>query len=855
MIARSIHELLKAQARAAPDAPAVLAPGRTPLTYGRLLLQIEDAAHTLNGMGLGRHSRIGLVLPNGPEAAVSFLAVASCAVSAPLNPMSPAAEFDRLLSNLGVSALITQASMDSPAVAAARTRGIPVIDLAPRLEAEAGVFTLATGPDGCVDERGLSSGQDVALMLSTSGTTSRPRIVPLTQANICAAAQNVRAALELSPSDRCLNVMPLFHVHGLIGAVLSSITAGGSVVCAPGYVAQAFPKWLEQHGVTWYTAVPTIHQAVLARAARDRGALTGSRLRFIRSCSAPLPSRVAGELEKVFRAPVVQAYGMTEAAHQITSNPLPPRRRKPGSVGVPVGAQVAVLNSAGEALSPGEIGEIAIRGPSVADGDGADGWLRTGDEGYLDEESYLFLTGRLKEMINRGGTKIAPSEVDEVLLAHPAVAEAVTFATPHPTLGEDVAAAIVLRRDVVAPVRDIREFAARHLADFKVPRRILLMDELPKGATGKLQRIGLAARLDLIASRHHGDQLHAGAAPQTPLEEKLAEIWTRLLKRERIGVEANFFEIGGDSLLGTELFCLVSETLQVQLSLTEFFAEPTIAGQARAITQSRRHDLLPPSVVAVQSSGSKPPLFCVAPGTEVGYLTKLGMLLAPDQPLYALRPSGAVPYVPEEAAEEYVKEIRTLQPEGPYLVAGWCAGAAAALEVGRLLLDAGQEVPLLAVFTPVLYSRFNHSIGTYLKSLWSLPTRKKLDRIRGTLRALIADVRQRALRRNSRVSASAQAPAAQAREEISRAVQETNRRALRHHTRRAYPGRVALFLTDDAASSAPPSANVVDTFGRLAAGGLEVYQVSGDHASVVRDPHVRDLAHKLRCCVDKVTAT
>ena len=854
MIARSIYALLQARAAAAPDAVAVLAPERAPLTYGRLLRQVEDTAGALNRMGWGRGDRIGMVLPNGPEAAVAFLAVASCAVSAPLNPTYPASEFDRALSGLGLSALVTQAGMDSPAVAAAEQRGLPIIRLTPQLESEAGVFTLAGGSGRAASPIGFSVDRDVALSLSTSGTTSQPKVVSLTQANLCIGAHHVGLALDLSPADRCLNVMPLFHVHGLLGAVLASLAAGGSVVCAPGYVARRFPRWLEEQGPTWYTAVPTIHQAILARAAREREGLARSRLRFIRSCSAPLPSRVAGDLEEVFRVPVIQAYGMTEAAHQITSNPLPPRRRKPGSVGVPVGVQVAVLDSAGASLPAGEIGEIAVRGPSVAEEYGGDErWLRTGDEGYLDSEGYLFLTGRLKEMINRGGTKIAPAEVDDVLLGHPAVAQAVTFAMPHPTLGEDVAAAIVLRENTVVTVREIRDFAACQLADFKVPRRLLVIDEIPKGPTGKLQRIGLAARLDLIASHHHAEQRRTGAvAPRTPLETKLAEIWAQLLKLENVGVDANFFEIGGDSPLATELFFLVSEALQVQLSLAQFFEVPTIAEQARAISESRR-GLLPPSVVPIQSSGTKPPLFCVTAGTEVGYLANLGMRLAPDQPLYALRPSRVAEsperYVPAQAAADYVREIQMLQPEGPYLVAGWCAGAAVALEVGRLLLDLDQDVALLAVFTPVLYSRFNHSLRAYVKSLSFLPALEGLGRIQGTLRRLLGELRTAILRRAPAPS-TIQDPATQSRVELSKVIQKANRRALKRRVRSVYPGRVTLFLTEDTVL-APSSTNPEMMFRTLAAGGLDIYRVSGDHTSVVHAPHVNDLATKLTSCVDK----
>src|SRR2546427_6075014 len=389
--------------------------------------------------------------------ALSFLAVSACATSDPLTPAYRVREFDALLSRLRASALIVQAGLDSPAISVARRYGIPVIELTPRSEGEAGAFTLEGRPCSPPARSVCASEDDIALVLSTSGTTARPKIVPLTHANVCLSAHNVARALALSPDDRCLNVMPLFHIPGLIGAVLSSLATGGSVICGPGFHAPRILGWLDEYRPTWYTAVPTIHQTVLERAAANREVLSRCRLRLVRSCSAPLPARIMAELEDAFQAPVIEAYGMTEAAHQITSNLLPPRRRKPGSVGVPLGVQLAVVNQVGESLPPGEMGEVVIRGPSVTAGyeDDAEanhnahvaGWLRTGDQGYLDRDGYLFLTSRLKEMINRAGAKIAPAEVDDVLLDHPAVAGAVTFAIPHPSLGEEVAAAVVLRRD------------------------------------------------------------------------------------------------------------------------------------------------------------------------------------------------------------------------------------------------------------------------------------------------------------------------------------------------------------------------------------------------------------------------
>ncbi|MEK7261749.1 MAG: AMP-binding protein, partial [Pseudomonadota bacterium] len=342
-------------------------------------------------------------------------------------------------------------------------------------------------------------------VLHTSGTTSRPKIVPLSQRNICASAGHIRDILNLTPADRGLSIMPLFHIHGLIGSVLSTLAAGGSVFCTPGFNALKFFAWMDEAKPTWYTAVPTMHQAILTRAANNREVIARHPLRFIRSSSSSLPPQVLHELEQVFNAPVLESYGMTEASHQMTSNPLPPRPHKPGTVGIAAGLEVSIMDENGKLLGPDATGEVVIRGPNVTNGyennpkanaEGfRNGWFRTGDQGVLDAEGYLTITGRLKEIINRGGEKISPREVDEVLMDHPAIQQVVTFAMPHPKLGEDVAAAVVLREGKSANEKEIREFVATRLADFKVPRKILILDEIPKGATGKLQRIGLAQKL------------------------------------------------------------------------------------------------------------------------------------------------------------------------------------------------------------------------------------------------------------------------------------------------------------------------------------------------------------------------
>ena len=491
-----------------PAAPAIGAPGMNPQTYVGLKVLAERTVKALNERGIGRNDRVAIVLENGPEMATAFLAIAAGATTAPLNPAYREDEFDFYLSDLNAKALVVAYGSDTPAIAVAQKRGIPVLEIEGSLYAPAGDFRFRGKAEGpAAANGGMAQPDDCALVLHTSGTTSRPKIVPLSQANVTASAKHIAETLAITPQDICLNIMPLFHIHGLIAAVLSSLRAGASIVCAPGFNALQFFSWMNEAQPTWYTAVPTMHQAILSRAARNKEIVAEHKLRFIRSSSSSLPPQVMNELEEAFGIPVIEAYGMTEASHQMASNPLPPKAHKAGSVGLAAGPEIAIMDEDGKILAKGETGEIVIRGPNVFSGYEANpkanaeaftnGWFRTGDQGVIDPEGYLSLTGRLKEIINRGGEKISPREVDEVILDHPAIEQVVTFAMKHDKLGEDVAAAVVLREGQTTTEAEQRKYIAQRHADFKVPRKVLFLDEIPKGATGKLQRIGLAEKLGL----------------------------------------------------------------------------------------------------------------------------------------------------------------------------------------------------------------------------------------------------------------------------------------------------------------------------------------------------------------------
>ena len=511
-----MSDTLEALLATHPDAaPTIGAPDRPWLSFGGFRAQTEAVRSALHSAGIGRGDRVAIVLPNGPEMAAAFIAIAQTAVTAPLNPAYKREEFDFYLSDLKASAILLPEGYTGPALEAAAAHGLTVLRLAFDLASPAGEFTLTPmGKTGKIPDIGAPRPDDIALILHTSGTTSRPKIVPLLQSNIAASARHIATSLALVPADRCLNMMPLFHIHGLIAAVSASLAAGAAVWCAPGFDAIRFFGWMEEARPTWYSAVPTMHQTILQRSARNADTIARVPLRFIRSSSASLPAQVMVELGKTFGAPVIEAYGMTEATHQMASNPLPPRAQIPGSVGIAAGPALRIAHEVENRLLDGGIGEVVISGPNVTPGyegnpeantknffmDGGMRWFRTGDQGGLDAEGYLTLTGRLKEIINRGGEKISPLEVDGILMDHPAVQQVVTFGMPHDKLGEEVAAAVVLSEGAEADEAAIRAFAATRLAAFKVPRRIVILSEIPKGATGKLQRIGLAEKLGLAGT-------------------------------------------------------------------------------------------------------------------------------------------------------------------------------------------------------------------------------------------------------------------------------------------------------------------------------------------------------------------
>ena len=467
------------------------------VTYQSLRDQVAAMADALAAIGIQRDDRVATSLPNGLPAIVSFLAASAAGTAAPLNPGYREEEVGFYLEDTGAKVLLCPADGAAEARSAAAKRGVPVYSL----ETDAAGFVRIAGAPGG-KTAAEPSPDDVALILHTSGSTGRPKRVPILHRNLAASTRNIAAHYTLSPADVALCVMPLFHVHGLVASTLSTLLTGGTVVVPGKFNPLSFWRTVRDTGATWYSAVPTIHNLLLARAGGERPA--GSEgLRFIRSCSAALPPEMMAKMEQSFGAPVLEAYGMTEASHQMASNPQPPAPRKAGSVGPGTGVRIAVMDDEGNLLPSGERGEVVIQGPNVVAGyennpeanakSFTRGWFRTGDQGYLDADDYLLLTGRIKELINRGGEKIGPREIDEVLLSHPSVTEAVAFGFPHPTWGEEVAAAVVMPEPVSEAA--VLAFCKERLADFKCPKKLYVVKTIPRTATGKIQRGEVAKAL------------------------------------------------------------------------------------------------------------------------------------------------------------------------------------------------------------------------------------------------------------------------------------------------------------------------------------------------------------------------
>jgi acyl-CoA synthetase (AMP-forming)/AMP-acid ligase II/thioesterase domain-containing protein len=841
-----IYSIVSFWADKSPDSYAILDIDEVKITYHELFENIKYIGNHLNQMGIGNNDRVAVVLPNGPHLAVTFLGVSSFATFATLNPLYTVKEYEFFLSDLRAKAVIIDEEMVD-ALSAAEKLNINVLRLK---ESEAS--RLVSLSDEKVDTprtTDFSKAEDIALILHTSGTTSRPKIVPLSQMNICKSAHNIKSTLRLTPHDRCLNVMPLFHIHGLIGATLSSICAGASIICSPGY-RRGFIEWLRDFEATWYSAVPTIHHQILSLATENPGTLKDIRLRFIRSSSQSLPSKMMLNLEDTFNVPVIESYGMTEASHQMSSNQLPPGKRKPGTVGFPAGPDITILDQGGNELPRGQVGEISIKGANVTKGYEnnppanqkafTNGWLRTGDEGYFDHEGFLVIKDRIKEIINRGGEKISPREIDEVILDHPKVRQVVTFPIPHPLYGEEIGAAIVPKENKITS-REIQEHVARRLASFKVPRHISFMDEIPKGPTGKLQRIGLSERLG-IEIKDTESEAHEYIPPKTKTEKYLKSLWEKALAVEKIGIRDNYFQLGGESLIAAEILSEIQKDRHIKrIPLVIFLYAPTIEEMAK-ILDNQEYDLPPASLVALQPEGTKPPIYCVhACKGEILFLKPLSIELGNDQPLYGLRAQGldgghpAIPTI-EEMAKHYLNEIKAFQPNPPYLLAGAGVGGIIAIQMANLLKSENIDVDKVFLFD---MQKWFHLDGTAPRG--SLFNRLISRLSKGEFRQILRWIRNRLLQFYYK-KAGIFLPGMRTQREVLRTIVN----AASNHELNQYHGDTVLFIS----SSHPDPRYTIESRTRywrdILKGNFKVHTIPGEHLNILKPPSVKIISEEIK---------
>ncbi|MCX6904764.1 MAG: AMP-binding protein, partial [Verrucomicrobia bacterium] len=646
----TLYQTISRVARLNPEAPAIMAPGKKGLSYtkkGLSYTRLGELIHLihaqLNDLGVRRGDRVGVLLPSGAEMATTFLAVASCAVFAPINPRLPPRQLQTILAQIGPKVLIVTAETFLSLQEVTVEAGVLIVEMLPEIGGEAGWFCLRRHGGGVPLPQRLAPGvggaealpNDPAILLLSSGTTDRPKLTTLAHEPVCLSSIKAAGFLGLSKADRCLNALPLYHVYGLISGLLMPLAAGGSVVVLPTFNPRQFMDGMDEFRPTWYPGTPAMHQSVL-----DYMASSG---RAPAAASAPIAPTMVEGLEEAFKVPVLVAYAMTEVPH-IACNPV--HRRKPNSVGISVLPEISIMGEDGYLLPRGAIGEVVVRGPAVCQGYetsqealgtcGKEGWFHTGDLGWLDEDGYLFLTGRIKEIINRGGQKISPRELDEALLTHPDVREAVAFAVSHATLGEDIAAAVVPKDGRHLNEDELREFVARRLSDFKVPSRIVVVDEIPLGSTGKVQRLGLADKLanKLAVAYEH---------PAPGLEQLVAGVFQQTLRwPQAIGKNDNFFLLGGDSLRGMQAVAKLSDALALATPPTTLFWKPTVAGLAKQLSTLHKDPSLPwTCLVPLQAKGSKPPFFFVHGwGGGVFFFSGLARLLDADQPSYGLQAIG-----------------------------------------------------------------------------------------------------------------------------------------------------------------------------------------------------------------------
>jgi oxalate---CoA ligase len=695
----TIGEALLRHAANDPDSPALVCSGLEVLSFGALGRQIRAIGEQLRAAGVGPDSRVGIALPRCPEAALLSVAVCCSATVLPINPTLSPGELEEELGRIRVDALIVPGWEAVPAWAATSN---PAFGLFQVSQAKASLGEVTLTQLRPIARRPLRAGpvnaQSVCAIFRTSGTTGAAKRVPVTHENLIEMAHKMRRWLDLGSTDRSACIMPIYYNAGFKATLVVPLLVGCSVAMPATSGPQDFHQWVSELRPTWLASAPAFLQALLDKLRDLPNGVPRHALRFVLSTASYLPEGVRSELQSRIGVPVLEFYGLCEAG-MMTGPRLPPASPKPGTVGVAPAGELEIRDDQGATLGPGKVGQIMLRGSSVMPGylydiddtptGLVDGWLATGDLGMVDADGDLTVVGRTKEIINRGGEKVSPYDVEKVLLRHPAVREAAAFAVPHPRLGENVAAAVVLNDSADATSSTLIEFLHDRLAPFQIPRQVHVLASLPKGTTGKISRAQLSASF--------AEEMRPSVLPDEPLQIQIAEIWQRLLKRDDIGIDDDFFEAGGDSLQATEMLLELEAQTRQTIAPSEIKAELTIRHLVEALVSAvaSKDELLS----KVKDGAGRPLFICHGDFDGWGlYALRLADLLKHEGPIYLLHPNfdqvSGVDTI-EGMASRYVPQLLALQPDGAFSLAGYCHGGLAAWEIAHQLERAGRKVESL----------------------------------------------------------------------------------------------------------------------------------------------------------------
>ena len=702
-----------------PDAPAIMGPRDQVLNYLQLSRTVSALTEFLSSREIKLNQRIAVVNPNGFEMAISFLAISNVASFVPLSPDYSLEQYRYYFEILKTDTLVLPPDYNSALLRIAEEMNMTIYFLQKQINNDETIYQFIGG----VEQESsysvnLATNDDIAMVNYTSGTTSKPKIVPRTHINVCSGIAKRIADYSLTANDRALIISPIFRSIGL-NSILTALCSGGCAICADGFEPGEFFRIIKEASPTYFFASPIVFQTIVEYAEKNNIKDINPSLRFIRSGGAPLPEILAQKSKNIFNVPIYATYGLTETGG-ISTTAYEPKGHKVGSVGVPTFVDINIMDENGQFLGKNNTGEIVVRGPQVIKGYDDDvninsesfygDWFRTGDKGFLDDDEYLFITGRFKEIINRGGEKISPYEVEEAINNHPNVLQNVAFPIPGMGGNEDVGAVVVLKAGKSLNLKELRRFLNGKIVAFKMPTSLYVMKEIPASDVGKIQRKILFDELNALGinPQPESGENEEIVLPHNEIESKLHKIFQSILPVKEISVTDTFFELGGDSLRAAVLYDQIKINFKIQIPLTYIFKNGSIEALAEFILNNNKKKTLNPFVVPFQEEGSKNPIFFVhaAEGESVIY-HNIAKKFDPERPFYGIdfNPDAVKwehPVTFEQIVEHYIKDIRSIQTQGPYILAGHCVGGIIAYEMARQLHEVKQEIGLLAMYDSVI---------------------------------------------------------------------------------------------------------------------------------------------------------